>query len=147
MPSSLDCSIHDWRNYDTDARRAMSKGDVRYLLRLQREELKVALFDVLDSICECCDRAAGIDLHEVFVRRSALPLIQQHTIFTFDNCALVCIACHRADLGQQPLAETPAFMARFKRRRERLRQCLLTQVKTLPRWQVRLLEMTPWSQI
>jgi hypothetical protein len=147
MHSSLACSAHEWREDDTGTRRALPKGDVQYLLRLQREELKAALADWLDTLCECCDEKIGQDLHEVFTRRSALPLIQQHTIFTFDNCALVCTACHRADIGQQPPAERPEFKRRFRRRRERLRQCLLAQEKTLPKWQVKLLEMTPWSQI
>ena len=88
-------------------------------LQEQRRRLKAFIEEEIDGICEVCNGASGlpgIDLHEVYVRRSALPVKLQGRIFVRGNCALVCVACHRADMGQRPPAETEAFKERFKKR-------------------------------
>ena len=86
-------------------------------LRQQREALKHQIIGEVGAICESCNRhALALDLHEVWVRRSALPVARQHEIMIRGNCALGCMECHRKDMGQLPLIETQEFKDRFEQR-------------------------------
>ena len=88
--------------------------DIRQTIRWARARLKAMIVDETDGICECCNRKIGVDMHEVFVRRSALPVSRQLSIFTRGNCALVCRACHDGPANLEP------FKRRFIKRLRRL---------------------------
>ena len=75
---------------------------------LTRVSLKRRIMEEIDGLCECCDEKAGTDLHEVYVKRSAVPRSKQYRIFVRTNCALVCVQCH----------DGPALMEEFKDRFE-----------------------------
>lgn len=83
-------------------------------LQAQRAKLKAEIVSEVGACCECCNKfALALDLHEVWIRRSALPVALQHQIMVRGNCALVCVECHR---GRLPLVETLEFKDRFERR-------------------------------
>lgn len=77
---------------------------------LIRAELKRNIVEEVDGSCECCNEKVGTDLHEVYVKRSAVPKKKQHLIFVRTNCALICRQCHDG------LALTEWFKGRFESR-------------------------------
>jgi len=95
-----------WRKQYTDKDLALREAH-----RQQREALKRLIIDEIDSLCECCDWRQGFDLHEVFVKRSDLPIERHGEIFVRGNCALVCPECHRDNKVAKE-----EFIERFKSR-------------------------------
>lgn len=85
-----------------------------------RRKLKQFIVDEVGHTCACCGLRPGYDLHEVFVPRTHVPKREQGGIFVRENCALVCVQCHRPGGTETGAVHTEEFKARFRARLRRL---------------------------
>ncbi len=86
----------------------------------QRQKLKLFIVEEVGYTCACCGLRPGYDLHEVLVPRTHVPKRKQKGIFVRENCALVCVECHRPGGTEQGAVHTEEFKARFRARLRRL---------------------------
>ncbi len=71
-------------------------------IRKERAQVKRQLLELYGPYCENCERPSdSLALHEVFTRRSAIPVFKQLEIHCLGNCALVCIDCHEIETNSQ----------------------------------------------